>query len=73
MTGSTRVRIDSAPPGEAQPRRRLVNAEDGVRAGPMCFAARGFSLHAATRIAAADTLSYTLEDPLVGRMRSASS
>ena len=35
-------------------RRRLLDPQQGVRTGPLCFAARGFSLHAATRVAAAD-------------------
>ena len=34
-------------------RRRLVDPPQGIRTGPLCFAARGFSLHAATRVAAA--------------------
>jgi hypothetical protein len=29
-------------------RRRLIDPEEGVRSGPLCFASRGFSLHAAT-------------------------
>ena len=35
-------------------RRRLTDPEDGVRSGALCYAARGFSLHAATRIEATD-------------------
>ena len=31
-------------------RRRLIDPEEGIRSGPLCFASRGFSLHAATRI-----------------------
>ena len=33
-------------------RRRLLDPEEGIRSGPLCFASRGFSLHAATRIEA---------------------
>ena len=33
-------------------RRRLTDPEDGVRSGALCYASRGFSLHAATRIEA---------------------
>ena len=35
-------------------RRRLIDPQEGLRTGRLCFAARGFSLHAATRIAAND-------------------
>ena len=35
-------------------RRRLTDPEDGVRSGALCYASRGFSLHAATRIEATD-------------------
>ena len=35
-------------------RRRLLDPSEGIRTGPLCFASRGFSLHAATRVAAAD-------------------
>ena len=31
-------------------RRLLADPAEGLRSGPLCFAARGFSLHAATRI-----------------------
>ena len=37
-------------------RRVLRDPATGVRTAPLCLAARGFSLHAATRIAAADRL-----------------
>ena len=37
-------------------RRVLRDPATGVRTAPLCFAARGFSLHAATRIAAEDRL-----------------
>ena len=35
-------------------RRVLKDPATGVRSGPLCFASRGFSLHAATRIAGPD-------------------
>jgi len=35
-------------------RRRRLDPQEGIRTGPLCFAARGFSLHAATRVLAAD-------------------
>jgi hypothetical protein len=35
-------------------RRVLADPEEAVRTGPLCFASRGFSLHAATRIPAGD-------------------
>ena len=35
-------------------RRRLLDPQEGIRTGPLCFASRGFSLHAATRVPAAD-------------------
>ena len=35
-------------------RRRFSDAEDGVRAGALCYASRGLSLHAATRVEATD-------------------
>jgi len=57
-------------------RRRLVDPPAGVRAGPLCFAARGFSLHAATRIAAENRsrleqlCRYVMRPPLAsGRLR----
>jgi hypothetical protein len=57
-------------------RRRLVDPQQGVRAGPLCFAARGFSLHAATRIAAdhrsrlEQLCRYVMSPPLAsGRLR----
>ncbi|MEW6752787.1 MAG: transposase [Candidatus Latescibacterota bacterium] len=35
-------------------RRRLTDPAQGQRSAPLCYVARGFSLHAATRLAAAD-------------------
>jgi hypothetical protein len=35
-------------------RRVLSDPAEGIRLGKLCYAARGFSLHAATRIAAGD-------------------
>ena len=57
-------------------RCRLIDPQQGVRAGPLCFAARGFSLHAATRIAAENRsrleqlCRYVMRPPLAtGRLR----
>ena len=33
-------------------RRRLVDPQEGIQGGPLCFSSRGFSLHGATRIEA---------------------
>jgi len=35
-------------------RQRLADPEDDVRSGALCYASRGFSLHAATHIEATD-------------------
>ena len=35
-------------------RRRLIDPEEGVSSGPLCFFSRGFSLHAATCVEASD-------------------
>ena len=57
-------------------RRRLVDLEEGIQTGPLCFASRGFSLHAATRVAGPDGSSlerlcrYVMRPPLAaGRLR----
>ena len=57
-------------------RRRLVDPAEGLRAGPLCFAARGFSLHAATLLAAdhrsrlEQLCRYVMRPPLAsGRLR----
>lgn len=57
-------------------RRRLTDPEDGVRAGRLCYAARGCSLHAATRVDADDRprleqlCRYVIRPPLAsGRLR----
>ena len=34
--------------------RRLVDPQEGIQGGPLCYSSRGFSLHAATRIVAND-------------------
>jgi len=53
-------------------RRRLTDPEDGVRTGALCYASRGFSLHAATRIEAADRrrlerlCRYVIRPPVAG-------
>jgi hypothetical protein len=57
-------------------RRRLIDPEEGIRSGPLCFASRGFSLHAATRIEATDRVRleklcrYVIRPPLAaGRLQ----
>ena len=57
-------------------RRLLSDPIEGLRGGPLCFSARGFSLHAATRIAAEDRAGlerlcrYVTRPPLaVGRLQ----
>jgi hypothetical protein len=51
-------------------RRRLTDPPGGQRTAPLCYAARGFSLHAATRVAAPDRgrleqlCRYVLRPPL---------
>ncbi|MBT4099619.1 MAG: hypothetical protein HOE86_18350, partial [Gemmatimonadetes bacterium] len=57
-------------------RRRLTDPEDGVRSGALCYASRGFSLHAATRIEATDRrrlerlCRYVIRPPVAnGRLR----
>ena len=35
-------------------RRRLVDPQEGIQSGPLCFSSSGFSLHPATRIVADD-------------------
>ena len=57
-------------------RRRLLDPEEGVRAGPLCFSSRGFSLHAATHVEATDRVRleklcrYVIRPPLAaGRLQ----
>ncbi|NQW05609.1 MAG: transposase, partial [Acidobacteria bacterium] len=57
-------------------RRRLSDPEDGFRAGALCYASRGFSLHAATRVEATDRrrleqlCRYVVRPPVAsGRLR----
>ena len=57
-------------------RRRLLDPEEGIRSGPLCFAWRGFSLHGATRIEATDRVRleklcrYVIRPPLAaGRLQ----
>ena len=57
-------------------RRRLLDPEEGIRSGPLCFASRGFSLHADTRIEATDRVRleklcrYVIRPPLAaGRLQ----
>jgi hypothetical protein len=54
-------------------RRQLSDPEDGVRTGALCYAARGFSLHAATRVEASDRrrlerlCRYVIRPPVAAR------
>ena len=54
-------------------RRRLSDPEDGVRAGALCYASRGFSLHAATHVEADDRrrlerlCRYVIRPPVAAR------
>ena len=57
-------------------RRRLNDPEEGIRSGPLCFASRGLSLHAATRVEAIDRVRleklccYVIRPPLAaGRLQ----
>jgi hypothetical protein len=57
-------------------RRRLIDPQEGIQSGPLCFSSRGFSLHAATRVEAGEreTLErlcrYVLRPPLAaGRLQ----
>mgnify|MGYP003708016479 CR=1 FL=1 len=57
-------------------RRRLSDPQEGVRSGPLCFASRGFSLHAATCVEATDRdqlerlCRYVIRPPLAaGRLQ----
>ncbi len=57
-------------------RRRLADPEEGIRTGPLCFASRGFSLHAAPRVEATDRerlerlCRYAMRPPLAaGRLQ----
>ena len=57
-------------------RRRLIDPEEGVRSGPLCFSSRGFSLHAATCVEASDRARlerlcrYVIRPPLAaGRLQ----
>jgi hypothetical protein len=57
-------------------RRRLIDPEEGIRSGPLCFSSRGFSLHAATCVEAADRVGleklcrYVIRPPLAaGRLQ----
>ena len=57
-------------------RRRLTDPEDGVRSRALCYASRGFSLHAAPRVEATDRrrleqlCRYVIRPPVAsGRLR----
>ena len=51
---SVRGLIATGPRAGQRLRRVLKDPATGVRTAPLCFASRGFSLHAATRIAGPD-------------------
>ena len=51
---SIQGRVATGPRAGQRRRRRLSDPAEGHRTGPLCCAARGFSLHAATRVRAAD-------------------
>jgi hypothetical protein len=57
-------------------RRRLVDPQEGIQSGPLCFSSRGFSLHAATRVEAGERerlerlCRYVMRPPLAaGRLK----
>ena len=51
---SIKGRLATEPRAGHEVRHLLSDPIDGLRGGPLYFSARGFSLHAATRIAAED-------------------
>jgi len=51
---SIQGQLATGPRAGHQVRRLLSDPSAGLRSGPLCFSARGFSLHAATRIEAED-------------------
>ena len=53
-TASLQGRVATGPRAGQRLRRRLTDPAEGHRTGPLCYAARGFSLHAATRVPAGD-------------------
>ena len=71
-SASVQGQLATGPRAGRRVRRLLSDPRAGQRSGRLCFSARGFSLHAATRIEAADRLGlerlcrYVLRPPLVG-------
>ncbi|MEW6754925.1 MAG: transposase [Candidatus Latescibacterota bacterium] len=67
---SIQGRVVTGPRAGQRLRRRLADPAQGQRTGRLCYAARGFSLHAATRVPAADRerlehlCRYVLRPPL---------
>lgn len=67
---SIQGRVATGPRAGQRLRRRLTDPAEGQRTAPLCYAARGFSLHAATRVAATDRerlehlCRYVLRPPL---------
>jgi hypothetical protein len=51
---SIQGRVATGPRAGQRLRRRLTDPAEGHRTGPLCYAAGGFSLHAATGVAASD-------------------
>ena len=72
---SIQGRVATGPRAGQRLRRRLRDPAEGHRTGPLCYAARGFSLHAATRVAASDRerlehlCRYLLRPPLAAARR----
>ena len=72
---SIKGQLATGPRAGHRVRHLLSDPIEGLRSGPLCFSARGFSLHAATRIAAEDRAGlerlcrYVTRPPLaVGRL-----
>ena len=54
LSAAIQGRLATAPRADQRVRRLQSDPIEGLRGGPLCFSARGFSLHTATRIAAED-------------------
>ena len=71
-SASVQGQLATGPRAGRRVRRLLSDPSAGQRSGRLCFSARGFSLHAATRIEAEDRLGlerlcrYVLRPPLAG-------
>ena len=71
-SASIQGQLATGPRAGRRVRRLLSDPSEGQRSGRLCFSARGFSLHAATRIEAEDRLGlerlcrYVLRPPLAG-------